>query len=151
LINYYHSLIPQSSCSDYQLAWTSSKQIVSFQSFNLSRQTVSFRYTCPEWLVSIGLLSSRPSSLLHHSAAFLCITFKCPSHTGRNWWQSKMTSYRGDNGWCHSLSSSIEHIGWVFGLNQHTTTALTHSMVGGDDVVEGNVPGGHWCGDSTGL
>jgi hypothetical protein len=62
-----------------------------------------------------------------------------------------MTSYRGDNGWCHSLSSSIEHVGWVFGLNQHTTTALTHSMVDGDDLVEGNVPGGHWCGDSTGL
>ena len=101
--------------------------MVPLQSSSLSGPTVSFWHTSPDWLVSIGLLFSRPSSSLYHSTAFLCIVLKYPYPTGHNQCQSKVASYRGDDGCCHSLSLSVESI--VMGV----CIVLTH----------------HYCYDNT--
>jgi len=84
--------------------------MVFFQSSSLSWPTVFFWYTSPDWLVSIGLLSSGPSTSWYHSTAFLQIMLKCFYHTGHSWCQSRVTSYNSDDGWPHSVSLSIQNI-----------------------------------------
>jgi hypothetical protein len=96
--------------SDNQSAWTASKQIISLPTSSLSRLTVLFWYSSPDWLVSIGLLSSRPSTSLYHSTAFFYIVLKCPYPTGHNWYQLRDTSYCVDDSWYHSLSVFVESI-----------------------------------------
>jgi len=89
--------------------------MISFQFSSLSGPTVSFWYTCPDWVVSIGLLSSRPSTSLYRSTAFLHIVLKCFYPTGHSWCQLRVTSYNGDDGWRHSLSLSIQYIAMCVG------------------------------------
>ena len=84
--------------------------MVSFHSSSHSWPTVSCWYTSPDWLVSIGLLSSGPSTSLYHSTAFLHIVLQCLQTTAHSKCQWKVTPYRGDDGWRHSSSPSIENL-----------------------------------------
>jgi len=84
--------------------------MIFFQSSHLSGTTVSFWYTSPDWLELIGLVSSKPSTSLYHSMAFLHIVLRCLYPTGHYWCQSRATSYSSDNCGCHSLSLSIVSI-----------------------------------------
>jgi len=79
-------------------------------SSSLSGRTVSFWYTSPDWFLSIGLLSSRPSTSSFHSIAFLHTMLRYLYPTGHSRCQLRVTSSRGDNSCCHSLSLSIENI-----------------------------------------
>jgi len=139
-INAHYPLVLLSPCSDNQFGWTSSEQMESLWSSTLSRPTVSFWYTSPDWLVSIGLLSSGPSTSLYHSITFLQIVLKYLRPTGPSTCQSRVTQYRGDDGWRHSVSLSIENIAMCVGT---PLKLWQHSRVGDDDVVEWFVPGGH--------
>jgi len=84
--------------------------MVSVQSSSPSGPTVSVWSTSPDWLVSIGLLSSRPSNALYHSVAFHHIILKHLYPTGYSWCQMRVMSHRGYDGWHYSLSLSIENM-----------------------------------------
>jgi len=126
----YHLFLPF-PCSDTQSAWTASGQMVTFQSSSLSGPTVSSWYTSPEWLISIRLLSFRPSTSLYHSTAILHIVLNDFYPTGHSWCQSRVTSYKGDDGWCHPLSLSMENIAMCVctGLTQHCNCDNTRGWV----------------------
>jgi len=64
----------------------------------------------PDWLISIGLLSSGPSTSLDHSIAFHHIVLNDLHPTAHSWCQSRVTSYRGEEGWHHSVSLSVKII-----------------------------------------
>ena len=106
--NYPHLLQPH--FSNNWLAWTPSEQIVLFQSSILSGSGVSIWYTSPDWLVSIGLLSSGPSPSSYHSTVFPHIKFGYSYHTGHIWCQLTVISYRGDDSRHHSLSVFLVNI-----------------------------------------
>jgi len=104
--------------------------MVCFQCSSQSGPIVYFWYRSWDWLVSIRLLSPRPSTSLYHSIAFLHIVLKCLLPTGHSWCQSRVTLYRGDDGRCHSLSLWLAiKASWYNYISQQEGTSSTYNLL----------------------
>ena len=123
-----------------------------FQRLKYILLMLHFWYTSPDCVVSVRLLSSGTYISLYYSIAGLRIVLKYLYPTGNSWYQSRVTSYRGGK----SLASLF-----IFIHREYSNVALhciniplqlwQCSRMGGDDVVEGFVPGSHWYGNCAGL